>query len=50
MEIVGRFADRVLAFYDGTVIADEAPQTVLANPKVQAFISGTKPPEAGHHA
>ena len=50
MEIVGRFADRVLAFYDGTVIADETPQTVLANPKVQAFISGTKPPEAGHHA
>ncbi len=43
MEIVGRFADRVLAFYDGTVIADEKPQTVLANPKVQAFISGTKP-------
>lgn len=49
MEIVGRFADRVLAFYDGTVIADERPETVLANPKVQTFISGTKPAEA-HHA
>ncbi len=46
MEIVGRFADRVLAFYDGTVIADETPQAVLANPKVQTFISGTK--AAGH--
>jgi branched-chain amino acid transport system ATP-binding protein len=43
MDIVGRFADRVLAFYDGTVIADERPETVLANPKVQTFISGTKP-------
>ena len=42
MEIVGRFADRVLAFYDGTVIADEAPQAVLANPRVQTLISGTK--------
>ncbi len=49
MEIVGRFADRVLAFYDGTVIADERPETVLANPKVQTFISGTKSAEA-HHA
>ena len=26
MEIVARFADRVLAFYDGTVIADGTPQ------------------------
>jgi branched-chain amino acid transport system ATP-binding protein len=43
MEIVGRYAERVLAFYDGTVIADEAPGAVLANPRVQAFISGTKP-------
>ena len=25
MEIVARFADRVLAFYDGTVIADGTP-------------------------
>lgn len=50
MEIVGRFAERVLAFYDGTVIADQTPREVLANPKVQAFISGTRPPEAGHHA
>jgi branched-chain amino acid transport system ATP-binding protein len=42
MDIVGRFADRVLAFYDGTVIADEKPETVLANPRVQALISGTQ--------
>jgi branched-chain amino acid transport system ATP-binding protein len=42
MEIVGRFADRVLAFYDGTVIADGSPEATLADPKVQAFISGTR--------
>jgi branched-chain amino acid transport system ATP-binding protein len=42
MEIVGRFADRVLAFYDGTVIADEKPDAVLANPRVQTLISGTR--------
>jgi len=42
MQIVARFADRVLAFYDGTVIADGTPATALANPQVQAFISGTK--------
>jgi branched-chain amino acid transport system ATP-binding protein len=41
MEIVGRFADRVLAFYDGTVIADGTPDTALADERVQTFISGT---------
>ena len=40
MQIVARFADRVLAFYDGTVIADGTPAIALANPQVQAFISG----------
>jgi branched-chain amino acid transport system ATP-binding protein len=40
MQIVARFADRVLAFYDGTVIADGTPTTALANPQVQALISG----------
>jgi branched-chain amino acid transport system ATP-binding protein len=42
MEIVERFAERVLAFYDGTVLADGTPATVLANRKVQDFISGSK--------
>ena len=40
MEIVMRFADRVLAFYDGTVIADGAPAEALADPRVQTLISG----------
>ncbi|MEO8656320.1 MAG: ABC transporter ATP-binding protein [Ramlibacter sp.] len=47
MEIVGRFADRVLAFYDGTVIADEKPSSVLSNPRVQTLISGTQRVQLG---
>jgi branched-chain amino acid transport system ATP-binding protein len=47
MEIVGRFADRVLAFYDGTVIADAKPETVLANAEVQTLISGARKPTGG---
>ncbi len=42
MEIVERFADRVLAFYDGTVIADGTPKETLGNERVQTLISGTK--------
>jgi branched-chain amino acid transport system ATP-binding protein len=42
MEIVERYADRVLAFYDGTVIADGPPAVALADPRVQTLISGTR--------
>jgi branched-chain amino acid transport system ATP-binding protein len=42
MEIVGRFADRVLAFYDGTVIADGTPHATLDDPRVQELISGVR--------
>ena len=42
MEIVGRYADRVLAFYDGTIIADGPPAEALADERVQTLISGTK--------
>jgi branched-chain amino acid transport system ATP-binding protein len=42
MEIVGRFADRVLAFYDGTVIADGSPAETLGQARVQELITGTK--------
>jgi branched-chain amino acid transport system ATP-binding protein len=42
MEIVARFADRVLAFYDGTVIADGTAYETLDNPKVQELISGVR--------
>jgi branched-chain amino acid transport system ATP-binding protein len=47
MDIVARFADRVLAFYDGTVIADGTPAVALADPRVQTFISGTRPVGGG---
>ena len=42
MEIVGRFAERVLAFYDGTVIADGSPAETLEQPRVQELITGVK--------
>lgn len=41
MEIVQRFADRVLAFYDGTVIADGPPAEALGDDAVREFITGT---------
>ncbi len=47
MEIVGRFADRVLAFYEGTVIADGTPKQTLDDPKVQELITGVKVKSAG---
>jgi len=40
MEIVERYADRVLAFYDGTVIADGPPAEVLHDEKVKRFVVG----------
>ena len=46
MEIVERFAERVLAFYDGTVIADGTPAATLADARVQALISGPRPKRA----
>ena len=47
MEIVARFADRVLAFYDGTVIADGTPDAALGDARVQELISGTTRPRLG---
>jgi branched-chain amino acid transport system ATP-binding protein len=40
MEIVGRYARRVLAFYDGRVIADDAPAAVLGNAEVRRYVTG----------
>jgi branched-chain amino acid transport system ATP-binding protein len=52
MEIVARFGDRVLAFYDGTIIADGTPEETLSDSRVQELISGSKfrvgEEEAGH--
>ncbi len=42
MDIVARYADRVLAFYDGAVIADGSPAQTLENPRIRELISGPK--------
>jgi branched-chain amino acid transport system ATP-binding protein len=40
MDIVGRYADRVLAFYAGRIIADGKPGAVLNNEEVQRYVTG----------
>ena len=42
MDIVSRYADRVLAFYDGRIIADQAPEEVMNNPEVQRYVTGKR--------
>jgi branched-chain amino acid transport system ATP-binding protein len=42
MEIVGRYAQRVAAFYSGRVIADGLPAQVLADADVQRHVTGTQ--------
>jgi len=40
MEVVSRFAQRVLAFYDGRIIADAAPEIALTDPEVKRYVVG----------
>jgi branched-chain amino acid transport system ATP-binding protein len=40
MEIVSRYTQRILAFYEGRIIADGAPQTVLNDADVRKFVTG----------
>ena len=40
MDIVARYSGRVLAFYEGRIIADGAPRTVLENAEVREFVVG----------
>ena len=40
MEIVGRYADRVLAFYQGRILADGDPRSVLQDPEVRRYVTG----------
>ena len=42
MEVVSRFAQRVLAFYDGRIIVDAPPQQALADPEVQKYVAGKR--------
>ena len=45
MDIIGRYAKRVLAFYDGAILADGAPEAVLGHDKVQLYVIGRAPAE-----
>jgi branched-chain amino acid transport system ATP-binding protein len=40
MEIVSRYADRVVAFYQGRILADGDPHNVLADPEVRRYVTG----------
>jgi branched-chain amino acid transport system ATP-binding protein len=40
MDIVSRYADRVVAFYSGRIIADGGPQDVLRDPEVRRYVTG----------
>jgi branched-chain amino acid transport system ATP-binding protein len=43
MEVVGRYAERVLAFYEGRIIADGSPDAVLGHADVQRYVTGMTP-------
>jgi branched-chain amino acid transport system ATP-binding protein len=40
MEIVSRYADRVVAFYQGRILADGDPRNVLRDPEVRRYVTG----------
>jgi branched-chain amino acid transport system ATP-binding protein len=40
MEVVSRFAGRVLAFYDGRIIADAPPEAALQDAEVRRYVVG----------
>jgi branched-chain amino acid transport system ATP-binding protein len=40
MEVVSRFAQRVIAFYDGRIIADAPPDIALTDPEVKRYVVG----------
>jgi branched-chain amino acid transport system ATP-binding protein len=40
MEIVSRYADRVVAFYQGRILADGVPHDVLKDPEVRRYVTG----------
>jgi branched-chain amino acid transport system ATP-binding protein len=40
MDIVARYSQRVVAFYDGRIIGDGTPAAVLASDDVRKFVIG----------
>ncbi len=47
MDVVARYTDRVLAFYEGRIIADGAPAKVLDDVEVRRFVIGSHAAPAG---
>tara|TARA_A100000164_G_C21896589_1_gene768251 strand:+ start:761 stop:1534 length:774 start_codon:yes stop_codon:yes gene_type:complete len=41
MEIVERYSERIAAFYNGQIIADDSPEKVLSKQDVQKYITGS---------
>jgi branched-chain amino acid transport system ATP-binding protein len=50
MDIVSRYTHRVLAFYEGRIIADGEPQAVLADADVRRYVIGDPVHAAGAEA
>jgi len=42
MEIIGRYATRVIAFYDGHIIADAPTEEALTHPEVREYVIGSE--------
>jgi branched-chain amino acid transport system ATP-binding protein len=40
MDIVNRYASRVVAFYSGRIIADDTPEVALATDDVRRYVTG----------
>ena len=40
MDIVSRYADRVIAFYQGSILADGEPAHVLRDREVRLYVTG----------
>jgi branched-chain amino acid transport system ATP-binding protein len=42
MDIVRRYTERILAFYEGRIIADDTPDTVLNDDEVRKYVTGIR--------
>jgi len=41
MDIVSRYSERIVAFYDGEIIANDTPEEALSDTQVQRYVTGT---------
>jgi branched-chain amino acid transport system ATP-binding protein len=41
MDIVNKYSDRVVAFYNGRILADGAPAAILQDPDVRRYVTGS---------